>query len=489
MDQHSNIEALMRQKLYDAEVTPPAFVWPNVEAALRKRKRRIFFWIFSGTGLAILCTVLLVRDGSSHHPAPQIALSTESQLPQVVGASSPEAGLNQPNHSNAGQKSQVVLPETSTIQDIPTQTTVARQALAFSTQKPGKAQKIKNGTPPTFSLDHNAVQPTLLSSAETGLLANEASPTLSAPANAPFSVDAITEDFSTDQTSQVSVEKPQMPFLPGLFTPLYFPSNPGDPSDLTRKYVRKKKEPQTCYNFTKHPNAWFVDVYTGPSFAVKALSTNNPEYKDYLQRRRSTERRDWAFNGGVRGTLMIDGHFMLRMGLHYEQMTEVFEFIDPNTIIVDLQDRITIVNGQQVVVHDTIGVRYGSNYSKTYNRFGMLEIPVQAGVELRKGRSGFSFNAGVSFNMFFWKRGAILDPFGTTRFFTPGKMNGTEIFQKRTSLSAIGSVQWFYHLKPNLRIYAEPYFRQIVQPVNRNSHPIGTHYGVGGISIGLTKIL
>lgn len=483
MNQHPNIEALIRQKLYDTEVTPPAFVWPNVEAALRKRKRRAFLWIFSGVGIAMLCTGLLVR---SHWKNSGIGKTSDTiaqtaHFPLINTADSMLQTSAAPTNLDASAPTD--LSDQSTVQLEGSTHLSPSIGITSTTTNTKKNIYAKKGTISLAGSSREEIP------ALKGRTSTNAPDVVMPIAYNAFSVESITATFEPANAPEPLLTKDKLSFLPLLFIPLNQPFATADPSGLTRKYVRKKKEPKTCYNFAKHPNAWFVDVYAGPSFAWKELSTNNPEYKGYLQNRRNTERRDWAFNGGVRGTLLFDGHFMLRLGLHYEQMTEIFEFIDPNSITIKYQDRITFVNGQQVIIRDTTGIEYGSNYSKAYNRFGMVEIPVQAGVELRKGRSGFSFNAGLSFNMFFWKRGAILDINSNTKYFTPGKQNATEIFQKRTSISAIGSVQWFYHLKPTLRVYVEPYFRQVVQPVNLPSHPIGTRYGVGGISLGMTKIL
>ena len=48
-----NIDDILRERLYDTEVAPPPFVWPNVERELHRRRRRAFFWwSFGGLLLA-----------------------------------------------------------------------------------------------------------------------------------------------------------------------------------------------------------------------------------------------------------------------------------------------------------------------------------------------------------------------------------------------------------------------------------------------------
>ena len=107
------MDALMRKKLYDTEVAPPAFVWPNVEAALQKRKRRAFLWIFSGVGVAVLGAGLLLRfyAGSginvptAQTQSVQQAPSAQTTTPvadQHIAETSPEITVST---SNAASKS------------------------------------------------------------------------------------------------------------------------------------------------------------------------------------------------------------------------------------------------------------------------------------------------------------------------------------------------------------------------------------------------
>jgi hypothetical protein len=91
-------------------------------------------------------------------------------------------------------------------------------------------------------------------------------------------------------------------------------------------------------------------------------------------------------------------------------------------------------------------------------------------------------------NVLFWKRGDILSMNDQPASFDPSD-GELEVFRPRTGLSVSGSVQWFYHLKPRLRVFAEPYFRQVLRPVTLSTQPVEQRYGIGGIRMGLTKIL
>lgn len=491
MEQHSDIDKLLRSRLYDAEAKPPAFVWANVEHALRKKKRRVFFWIFSAVCAAgavfgswfLLDNTTATNQLAAINNLPQTVLMPADAVNSAAsGNTATDQITENPSIETLGAKNAIrsELPAQKTRTHLNT-TQSSSHRIVFQTESTPKQG---------FPIVSDVKSPTLVAteSPNAGIISGAADPEtiqLSDPENQAFIKSGLPLSNQLAPTRPTSLNT-----LPLAFKPLLFGPKLTQPGSVPFKIIRHKKEQKACYDFGKHPKVWMVDAYIGPSFAFKELSTNNPEFKHYLKRRQDTERRDWAFNAGLRGTLMLEQHFMLRFGLHYDQMTEVFELIDPNSIIVDVQYTTTFdANGNPIIVADTTGVRYGENYFKSYNRFGMLDIPLQLGVELRKGRMGFNINAGLSFNILFWKQGAYVTPGGSPRYFTPGGKNTTEIFRARTGLSAIGSVQWFYHLQPKLRVFAEPYFRQIVQPVNLKTHPVGQRYGVGGIRFGITKIL
>lgn len=244
----------------------------------------------------------------------------------------------------------------------------------------------------------------------------------------------------------------------------------------------KKIHPKVCYDFNRHPSALLVDVYAGPSIAQRAL-TSRLDDEPYLKQRLATERRDLAFNAGIRASLMFQRNFLLRTGLHYEQITEVFEYIDPTSVTYTLK----FTPGNPIP--DTIGVQYGENYLKTYNRYGMLDIPLMLGVEMRSGRTGFNVNAGISANVLFWKRGAIIDPqTHEPARFGPKESLSEEVFRTRLSLSAGATVQWYWHATNRIRLFVEPSFRQVLRPVTLSNHPVDQRYSILGLRLGSTMI-
>lgn len=459
MDMESNhnniVDEQFRRRLYDAETPPPAFVWQNVELELKKRKRRRgFLWLFifgmaaSGMWLMLLPAQRNARKQASetatlsaNTPGAAPASTPSGENTRILSAAAPDAGIDATT-SKAGASASTPAKK-SGVKTAPAVKTIFQQALAPIAPLPQ--------TPETTRLpDAAGVQRPV-------------------------------------ESASFPAKHHQLDMLPGADAALAFRR----PLDLPKAkgFIRKRKDPKYCYDFAQNPNVWMVDAYAGPSFGRQSFRASNPDFDDYARMRRNTEEPGWAFNAGLRGSLLLGRHFIVRTGIHYEQMTTVFEHIDPNYVKYIVEITQTIVDNKPVVVIDTVGVEYGENYVKTYNRFGMIDVPLEIGGEMRRGRVGISLHAGLSFNALFWKRGTALSPGGQPQPFTPGEKDAVEIYRTRTGLSAGGSAQLFVHLHPTLRVFAEPYFRKVLKPLTLDDQQVAQRYGSWGIRFGAAKIL
>lgn len=444
MNMESNhIDDIFRHRLHDTEVPPPAFVWDNVERELKKRKRRVFFFWFFAIGLAGAGLWALI-PASANHPSESISTQTQNPATQTQTANKLRNSAETPGQGSpmaatrpAGSKKTVESGFKNIRQSMPTTGRLTPGMVPAAPMPLSTEPNYADGIPNTV---------------------NEPIPA----SNAPFAM--LSE----------SAERTSLVFRRGQTLP------------KAKTFIRKKKDPKYCYNFAENPNVWMVEAYAGPSFNKRTLEAGIPAFEPYAQMRRSTEQPDWSFHAGVRGALLLKRHWLLRTGLHYEQKTEVFEYADPSYIKYIVE----IINqpGEPTII-DTVGVEYGENYVKTFNRFGMLDVPVEMGAELRSGRFGLSLHAGLSVNVLFWKRGTILSPSMQPTPFTPGEKGATEVFRTRTGLSASGSAQLFVHLKPTVRVFAEPYYRKVLKPVTLDNQAVDTRFSNWGIKIGMTKIL
>lgn len=446
----NHIDDIFRQRLHDAEMTPPAIVWTNLEHELRqRRRRRLFLWLFAfGIAGAGLWAISAHRDAGA-----------DAAMAQKVFSG------NKKEHG-------------TTAQDKKLPAATPQSELTNNDVSPASRSETAANTP--------KIAPGKLSAKGIMAAANKFVPVLEHPGvltNAGASNGEVDTEDIPPAYSQVTLAAIS-PLEGQVSEPLFFSRKNILPK--AKSFIRKKKDPKYCYDFAQNPNVFMLDAYLGPSFAKRALEASSPAFEPYRQMRLSTEQRDWAFNAGLRGSLLLGRHFLLRTGLHYEQMTEVFEYADPAYVKYIVE--IVHIPGEPVKI-DTVGVDYGENYTKTYNRYGLLDIPLEVGGEIRQGRFGLSVNAGISFNVLFWKRGSILSQGGKPAPFTPGEHGAEEVFRPRTGLSAGGSAQIFFHLQPRLRLFAEPYFRQVLKPVTLTGQPVGQRYRMSGIKLGLTQIL
>lgn len=474
-NQNHKMDEIFRQRLHDVEVPPPPFVWPAVEQALQKRRRRLaLLWIFAfGT---VLASVWLWQSKwwdptpLAHHTVAPSSEQKDSALTLNPSSLSTEpetslaiiAAMQIENSVSSDY-------QTNDLPAVPRATSIVRKKPEDIALTVSKDLKTANGlaTPNPTGLEPQASSVAELEVAVASGASNETGAI--AFSDAPLEILRLGQVTSTLKRNR------------GIA-----------PSTFNAKSRRKKTNPKFCYDFAKHPSAILVDIYGGPSLAQRSL-TSRLDDEPYLNQRLATERRSLAMNAGIRASLLFNRNLLVRTGLHYDQVTEVFEYIDPTTVIYRLQ----WTPGNPIP--DTLGVEYGENYLKTYNRYGFLDVPLLFGVEMRKGRSGLSINAGVSANVLFQKSGVIIDPLTQepARFGSvsndpndPGPKTklSQEVFRANVGLSASASIQWYWHITPHFRLFTEPSFRQVLRPVSLGSHPVEQRYSIFGVRLGVTRI-
>lgn len=478
------IDELFRQRLHDAEVPPPPFVWPAVEQGLKKRRRRWGLWIFT-FGTVAAATAWFWQSNAWQG----------GDLLSSQGSNTNDSGLavsaKPTQEQTANLEPTVAEPSISTVSN--TQVEVAEPRVVAHSKATRAPKQASNSQP-----DFVAKNVPSIAAPQTSLN----------PVNYTFEKGNETQGVDNHQHKAAVAENLAVEYQRGAeLDYLMLPTGKAGfvlsgsalkqnitPQTFKASSRRKKAKPKLCYDFTRHPSAWLVDVYAGPSLAQRSL-TSRQDDEPYLKQRLATEQRGVAMNAGVRASLMFNSNFLLRTGVNFDQVTEVFEFIDPTTVIY----RLEFTPGNPIP--DTLGVEYGENYLKTYNRYAMLDVPFLVGMEMRRGRSGFSINAGLSANVVFHKRGAIIDPGtdeparfgplpGPSDYNAPGPRVALsqEVFRTNLGLSATASIQWYWHLSTHFRVFAEPSFRQVLKPITVKNHPVEQRYSILGLRLGATRI-
>ena len=465
----NNIDDLLRARLENAALPPPAFVWPNVERALRRRKRRAVLWLLA----AGLAGAGVVAVWSRHGTAPVLPAPASVAAAPDPAQQAPVAPVDAATTTPAAGTTRT---ESAAVQHLSAPGAAAAASTPVAHPTPSvRISSTNKGVAPVAG----SVQPVLVAAPAAGQPSGM-------PASAPV-VPGPAQANAAPVTAAGAVSG-AADYLPGRLTALEEPRRQDPPMPLASFPEIKKRAPKKCYDFHSNRQAWLLDAYIGPSFIRKSLNTDDPEYRDYVADRQRTEQHELAFHGGVRASYLFAENFIVRTGLHYDQFTEKFEYIDPNFIKYTVEVTQKFINGQWVSTLDTVDFQYGSNYVKTYNRFGMLDIPLQAALELRSGITGVSLNLGGSVNVLFWKRGSMLGLDNKPVEFTPEE-HQFDVFKPRLGLSLLGSIQWFIHAGPKTRIFAEPYYRHLLEPVMRAGYPVKQSYGIGGIRFGVTRIV
>lgn len=462
MKHEETTDGLFHQRLFNAEVPPPPSVWRGVEAELRRRKRRIFWW---WTSAGMVGTALLLAGWWWNETA------TSCDQPASVPSVAPIAAPNHTVSSTPAVHRPGVIHQT---QPAP-RATIPQTVQSWKTAAIGSPNATPKVSSPILQqpqeealLDENYIVSTQNASKKAEG-ANSTSPIKSSK-----SVKAYTLSFSTA-------------FLPVGINALEraFPT-PAFKKWPTRIIRKKKEKEDKCYNFEEHRNVWMLDAYAGPVLAQKQLHNNgSPEYDQYLRLRLQTEGPGWGFNGGIRASVLFNKNYVVSAGLEYEQFTEVFKYVDPTSIEYIIKQVHDVSTGQWTI--DTT-IHFAAKITQIHNRLGRIDIPLTVGYEIRQQRSGVRLMAGGAMNLYFWKRGAILDPVtGEPGYFTPGKGTQT-VFRANAGLSVQGSAQFFWHPERRTRLFAEPYYRLMLQSVTAPGHPLQQQYRIWGLRLGATSI-
>ncbi len=443
------------QRLYHAEVPPPPAVWANVEEILRQRRRkRAFAWIFGGSlAGASVCAALWLFNQPAENAT---ATGTLAETSATAVGRQPSAAATAPTVAEgiAEAPSTIIRPP-STVSRQPS-TVSAKSGARHSA---GAAQKLGGQFVQQPGVTDNQPVAYEKIAAETGVLVAH-------------NMSNKAADLALLATRQplVASEGVEPPYRFAPIKPLW----------------RKKKDAKHCYSFANHRAVWLLDGYTGFARPARTFSDVQPGFDNYAAQRDQTERSGFGMTGGLRGSL-VWGPLVLRTGLHYTQFTEVFENEHINSIRTIIVIDSTLVNGQWVKTEKTVR-EFGSKFSRSYNRFGMLDVPLLVGAEMRFGRGGVSLNGGGAVNILFWKRGSVLAP--GNQVDTPFGSTALEpFFKANTGFSLVGSAQGFWHVSPRTRVFVEPYFQRIVKPVTVGSYPLAQRYNILGVNMGVTRII
>jgi hypothetical protein len=472
------LDQQFKDRLHDHSVPPPDFVWPKVEAALKEKRRRPFWWWGAGS------IALAVLAGATYWWTEAQQTSTLTQHVQQ------QQGVDKPTNQSRISTAPSALPAngpisadrvTASAANTPAVTTLVHAHSlrdAFTTRQ--VVPSLTDLTPKDASL----------AMPEVALLSTNESEDKSLITNNLAGSFALLEEAPIVIPERYDVDKRRMERLP-YRTATLSKNNAAAPTLKIK--VPKTKPPRKasqngCYDFESNRTVWLVEVSGGPLLHQRSLTNQSTrEFDDYLQQRITTERDGLGFSTAGHVAAIFNGHIKVRTGVRYDQFTAPMTYVDPLSITYDIVSVYNIQTGQTTL--DTVDVHFGSAQTRTYNRYGFLDIPLELGYEYRRGRMGVGLQVGASANLLFWKRGSAISPTtGKPARFTPGDSNEQAIYTARTGWSALGSVQLFYHVRPQMRLFAEPSYRRVLQPLTLEGHPLRQQSGMMSLRVGASYI-
>jgi hypothetical protein len=461
-----------KNRVQNAESTPPAFVWNNVEKALRQPKRKPpFFWFLNGAAFLLISGLVLSAYLKTGETKQKDTISDKISQQELLLMSKDEVQFS------VKEKANII---TSVIGASSSEKTALSSTNNFVENEPFIDTKHDiNKINPLINKKSVAKSESIF----TGIILNSTTETNHfVTYNTEKTDENQTTLASSNQLTPKGTKDTNFDLLPlsnpnlGVFPRPYLNIEPIKP-------FWRRKNNRDCYHFSGRKSVWMLEGYVSPLLMQRALSSPSASEQGKINQRNATESKSFAMSAGLRAVAVV-GQFTFKAGLNYNQFTEVFSYSNPNYI--DIHIRRVFINGEWV---ETQSTEYGEKVVKSYNRFYLLDVPVTSGFELRKGRIGLGINAGISANIFFGKRGTILNNDQLPMPFTPSSPNNQKVFKSTVGLSVLGSAQAFYHYNAKTRFFVEPSYQGILKPVTLANYPIEQRYQIWGLKLGIAKIL
>lgn len=233
-----------------------------------------------------------------------------------------------------------------------------------------------------------------------------------------------------------------------------------------------------------------IDIYYSNDFVD--MKIEGPEsLSDHIDMRKATETSVYSFSMGARLGYNIGYRWNLHTGINYSQMTQRFQYTDPeaNEPRTEIIKKYIYSNGNLVDSTFTEETVYlpGSKHHKVYNKYRTWDIPVLARYTLlANNKMSLSAMGGIFFNVSFQQTGIILDTDNTT----PISLNRqsseeTRIFKAGLGVSAFASLSLAYYLTPSLDLLIEPNARIAPASMTTASYPLSQRFNSYGLSVGL----
>ena len=456
MNKHHPLDEVFRNQLQDQAAAPPLHLWEQIDQK-RTPKHRFFNQVrqkkpivalLASTAIAGVALLLwnLQQPTLRNFPIP----APKSSLPAIA------------------QQHEAIVPH---------------EAAASEKKKPVRSSSSPSKLAAAAENDTPTAQRAILTDdaqAPTSLVAENASVATAVADALTEEIVAIANTVAADreETPAVSPERvADLPILNRQPTPAYAL----DESELSGLFG--SNDPK-CARFGDGKWALYLDVMASPDLTFNTLEARHSDAEAYLEKRRETETRLFAFSGGLRLSMVTDNGLALRTGVNYSQINEKFTYFngsEENTHISNIFD-----SEGNVIGTDTITLT-GERYKVSNNIYRTIDIPFIVGYEFDMGQFGMSVNGGAYLNLLFMPDGDLLDP----ETLEPIAIDGDNFnaFKEQVGLGYYGSLALTYQTKNGLQLLLEPHFKLFPKSVTQDEYALSQRYTSVGLFMGVRKRL
>ncbi len=423
------MDNIFRQKLGQHDSGTPEHLWAGIEAK-RKKPNGGALWMPWITGLAIFISVGTLVWYFFPESTTERNTTVELTTPIANTESTPIATQEVATITEDETKQNAAAVEQEVISTAHKTDAPASAEMSLQSNEEAISKTIISETPPEAN-SGQALSGNVVSSSQT---------TTAAPIE---TVEAKEEATTSKSLEEIS----RLPQLKSELLAISF-----DESQI--------KGPEGCYAFGGRErilDAIYFDAIGGPELAMRTLSTRGDgEFDFYKEARDSTERAWYAFGSTLRANMRYESGLVLRAGVNYSQINEIFEVRDGNatqTIITEIKD------AQGNVISTKEEIIEGELYKKIHNRLRFIDVPVMLGYEKTNKKFTYAVNAGVSFNFQTMQKGEFLSEQLEPVVFTSEQPGKYDYFDSKIGMTFLGSVGMSYQMTGNLDIHVEPRVR------------------------------
>ena len=467
MSQEHNLDNVFRNKLGGLSVDPPEYIWNNIEQSIaqKKKKKGGAWWIFASIVLLTLSGAIYIYTQGPNIETDKLALA----------ASEDDSNTEMQNDENTEElktidKSEnIVNKENSEIKEESKET-----ELKIETKENTKyTASIKSAKNTEVS------RPIIIEKSRKEV---EKKTVYTKAVSTAKKIETRIESFEVKPIEASS--RSTFSNLVNLNTLISgeLKSEESKPFKVSRKFIQKNTE---CYSFGRGGggNGFYMEVFAGPEYGIKSLSTKTSEPSLYLDERNNTESVRLGFSGGLRVGFKINNQLGIKTGAMYSVLNEKFDYVN------EMEERITttyIRDANGMIIDSSITREIGTRLKTTYNRYHFLDIPVLLTYRVENKDISLTASAGPLINMVFWQKGDIIEPLSTLRpmSITSGD-NTIPVFKNNVGVSLYAGLSINYALGETKELFFEPHVRHILRPVTLDVYPLDQRYTTVGASIGL----